>query len=103
RRADENVDLAIDELQHDRFQLVPRHLSVSDADASFRDDPLQPISDKLDVVDAVVNEIDLPVAIEFPHDRLPNQIAVESADARRHRHAIGRSSLQVADVANAKQ
>ncbi|TXT21979.1 MAG: Uncharacterized protein FD138_3859 [Planctomycetota bacterium] len=103
RCADEDVELAVHELDHDLFEFVPLHLPVPDPDASFRHDPLNPVGHRLDVVDAIVNEEDLAIAIEFPHDRLPNQIAVEPADARRHRHAINGCRRQIADVSNPQQ
>ena len=64
---------------------------------------LHPIGDRLDVVHAVVDEIDLPVAVEFAQDRVPDQLVVPADDPRLDRQAFRRRRLQVADVADAEQ
>ena len=62
-RADQNVDLSAHEAEHRRFEFARSHLSVSDVVASFRNNLLQPSGNIENVVNAVVDEKDLPVAI----------------------------------------
>ena len=57
----------------------------------------------LDVVDAVVDEVDLPVAVQLAQDGVADQLRVEADDARLDGQAVRRRRLQVADVADAQQ
>ena len=57
----------------------------------------------MDVVDAVVDEINLPVAVEFAQDGVADQLLVPADDARLDRQAVRRRRFQVADVADAQQ
>ncbi len=63
RRADQDVRLVADELQHHIFQLPLAHLAVPDDDAGIGHQLLNLVGHFSDVVDAVVDEIDLPLAI----------------------------------------
>ena len=58
-----------DEVEHDFFEFALGHLPVTDADAQFGHDRLQPIGDLPDVFDAVVHEEHLAVAIQFSLER----------------------------------
>ena len=40
---------------------------------------LQPVGDQLDVVDAVVDEVDLPVAVQLAQDRVADQRRARTA------------------------
>ncbi len=59
----------VDEIEHHLFQLALGHLAVADADARLGHDLLQPVGDVLDVVHAVVDEEDLPAAVQLPQHR----------------------------------
>ena len=56
-----------------------------------------------DVVDAVVDEVDLAVAIQLAVDGALDRLVVEAADAGLDRLAVGRRRLEVRDVADAQQ
>lgn len=73
RRADQNIRLAPDESRHDVFQLVPVHLPVADEDSRLGNQRANSIGNGLDRADPVMNEIDLPVAVHLPHNRLADE------------------------------
>ena len=56
-----------------------------------------------DVVDAVMDEIDLAVAIELAVNGALDDLAVEAADAGLDRLAVGRRGFEVGDIADAEQ
>ncbi len=66
-------------------------------------DPLQPLSDQLDVVDAVVDEINLPAAVQLAHDGVADQLLVPAADARLDGQPIFGRRFEVRNVAHADQ
>ncbi len=70
RRADQNVRLMPDEFQHHVFQLALGHLAVADDDPRIGHQLEDFIRHFRDVVNPVVDEIDLPLAIQLAHDRL---------------------------------
>ena len=61
------------------------------------------VGDALDVVDAVVDEVDLAVAVQLAVDGPPDRLGVEPDDARLDGLAVRRRRLQVRDVADAQQ
>ena len=64
---------------------------------------LQLVGDVVNVVDAVVDEVDLPFAVELAQDGMADQLRIEADDARLDGQAVLRRRLQVADVANAQK
>ncbi len=73
------------------------------ADPRLGDDRLDQVGDGRDVVDAVVDEIDLAVAVELAVDGPLDDFAVEPGDAGLDRLAVGRRGLEVGDVADSQQ
>ena len=73
------------------------------ADPRLGDDRLDHVGDGRDVVDAVVDEVDLPVAVQLAVDGALDDLAVEPGDAGLDRLAVGRRRLEVGDVADAQQ
>ena len=69
RRGQQQVELVVDEVEHHLFQLPFGHLAVADADAGLGHDLPQPPGEVFDVVDAVVDEEDLPAAVQFAQRR----------------------------------
>ena len=65
-------------------------------------DPLQLGGEQLDVVDAVMNEEDLPAAIQFAQHGVANQRFVEPGDARFDGQPIFRRRFEIRDVAQAQ-
>ena len=57
----------------------------------------------VDVVDAVVDEVDLAVAVQLAVDGPLDRLVVEPEDPGLDRLAVGRRGLQVRDVADAQQ
>ena len=57
----------------------------------------------LNVVDAVVDEVDLPAAVQLAQDRVADQVVAEPRDPRLDRQPIGRRRLQVRDRPHAQQ
>jgi hypothetical protein len=65
RRADEHVEVAMVEREHDLLERALRHLSMRDADLRFRQELLEIARDALDVLDAVVHEVHLAAAAQL--------------------------------------
>ena len=99
RRADQDVRLVADELHHHVFQLPFAHLPVADDDAGIGDQLLNLIGHLDDVLHAVVNEIDLPLAIELAQDRLLHALLVVRHHFRHDAPPILRRGGQRADIA----
>ena len=76
---------------------------MADDDARLWNQFLQLRRDLPDGVHAVVDEIDLPAALQFLLDRRLNQLVVPTRDHRLNRHAVFRRSLNHAHVAQSHQ
>ena len=76
---------------------------VADEDARLRDQLVDVIRHRLDVVDAVVDEERLPVAVQLPDDAGADQLAVPAADASLDGQPVVRRRLQIGDVSYAQQ
>ena len=94
---------SLDEGQHRPLELFAVHLAVADGDPGLGDDRLDLVGDGLDVVDPVVDEVDLPVAVQLAVDGALDRLRVEAGDAGLDRLAVRRRRLQVRDVADAQQ
>ena len=103
RRGQQQVEAAVDEVEHHLFQVVLGHLAVGDGQAGLGHDLPQPPGEDLDVLDAVVDEEDLPAAVQFPQHGVADQLGVEARHAGFDRQAVLRRRLQVRDVAQAQQ
>lgn len=79
RGRDENVSLT-DELPHRQFHRIFAHLPMNDVDFGFGDDAADLICNRFDVVNAIVNEVDLSVTVQFTNDRRPDQFPIPAAD-----------------------
>ncbi len=66
-------------------------------------DRLDQIGDGHDVVHAIVDEIDLAVAVKLAHDRPLDHLAVKSGDPRFDRLAVRRRSFEIGDVADTQK
>ena len=64
---------------------------------------LQLVGDVVDVVHAVVDEVDLPFAVQLAQDGVADQLRIEADDARLDGQPVLRRRFQVADVADAQQ
>jgi len=103
RRRHQDVGVAAHKLDHRLLQLVLVHLAVADDDTGLGHDLLQAVRDVVDVVDAVVDEVDLAVAVQLADDGVADQLMVEADNPRLDRQAVARRRLQVADVADAQE
>ncbi len=74
RRRDEHVVLVPDEGQNHLLQHRLVHLTVPDPEAGLRHQQPQFRCQSVDVVDAVVDEVDLAAAVDLPQDHLSNQV-----------------------------
>ena len=100
RRGEQNVVAVGDEVEHDFFEFRFRHLPMADANARLGDDLAQFVGHGLDVVDAVMHEEDLPVAVQFAQHRVTNQLVVEPGHARLDRQTIVRRRFEVRNIAH---
>ena len=73
RRRQQDIGLAAHEPQHHVFQLVLGHLAVADVDLCLGHDLGQPHRHGVDVVDAVVDEVNLPAAVQLAQDRVAHR------------------------------
>ena len=55
-RAQQNVEAAVIEVEHDLFEFALGHLAMADTNPGFGDKVGQPFADPADVLDAIVNE-----------------------------------------------
>ena len=69
RRRQQHVELVRHEVEHRALERVLGHLAVADDDARVGHEPLQQIADRIDRLDAVVDEVDLAAAFELGADR----------------------------------
>ena len=86
-----------------RSSSSPRHLAVGDSDPGLGHDRLNGVGDGGDVVNAVMDEIDLAIAIELAVNGALDDLAVEAADAGFDRLAVGRRGFEIGDIADAEQ
>ena len=71
-----------DELQHHVFQLALAHLPVADDDPRVGHHLLDLVGDLEDVVHAVVDEVDLPLALQLAQDRQLDALAGRTPSPR---------------------
>src|SRR5581483_7502906 len=102
RRADEDVGLVPDELEHHLLQFPLAHLAVADDDPRVGYELLNLLGHFKDVVHAVVYEIDLSFAIQLAKDRLANALLIVADHLRDDAAAVLRRGGQAADVAQAE-
>ena len=85
RRADEHVEAAMIEVEHDPLQRAFAHLSVGDTDVGLRQETHEVRRDRLDVLDPVVHEVNLAAAAQLPQHGFANRLPVPLAHERLHR------------------
>ena len=73
-RRHQHVDIAVHERVHAVLELVLAHLAVRHADPRPRNDPLNVIGDRLNCLDAIVDEEHLAAAIELARDPFVDQV-----------------------------
>ena len=76
---------------------------MADANAGLGNDPLQLGGDQPDVVDPVVDEKNLPVAIQLAEHGVADQLFVEPRHAGLDRQPIVRRRFEIRDVAQAQE
>jgi hypothetical protein len=72
-RAEQHVVALRCELPHHALQVALAHLAVRHRDARFGQEPHQPFAHALDRVDLVMEEVDLPAALQLAHHCLADQ------------------------------
>ncbi len=101
RGAEQHIDLSRLELAHDAGQCVRRHPAVGNRDACLRNQFFQPAFHQPDGHHAVVEEINLPAAVQLLADRAGDHRIRVACDLGLHRHAFLRRRLEQAHVARA--
>ena len=76
RRAEQHVKASMIEIEHDLFEFALGHLTVPDANAGFRDQRLQLLLDAGNFFDSVVNEVNLPTALDLAQAGLTNDYVI---------------------------
>src|SRR5947207_3072654 len=76
---------------------------MADPDPRLRNDRLDQVGNGPNVVDAVVHEIDLAVAVELAVDGALDDLAVEAGDPGLDRLAVRRRSFEIGNVPNSQQ
>src|SRR5699024_5245446 len=78
--AQQDVEAAMIEIEHDRFQLALVHLAVGDADVRFRQDFSQLTGLAFNVPDLVVHVVDLPATADLAAAGFLDQRRVAARD-----------------------
>lgn len=87
--ADEDINFALDESDHDRFEFFLIHLSVTDGDAGLGDEFFDFFGDVIDAVDAVEDEENLSASGEFAEDGFANDFVGFWTDEGTHWETTG--------------
>ena len=95
--------LAAREGEHHPLQAALRHLAVADDDPGLRQEPAQLLGLGLDRLHPVVDEEDLPAAVELAQDGVPDEPRGGLRDARLDGQAVLRRRLDDAHVAHADE
>src|SRR5262249_33074514 len=74
---DQNVGFVADELQHHRLKLFFPHLAVADDNTSLRDEFAHQTRQRIDGLDAVVDEVDLTRTRQLVFDGAAYQFLAE--------------------------
>ena len=90
RRADEYVDLSVDESPHHVVQFPCAHLTVRDFHSRLGCERSYVLCDGVDRIDAVVEEERLPPAVELAVQRFGQQLIRPRKNVGEDRHAIAR-------------
>ena len=77
-RRQQDVVLVRDEVEHRPLERVLAHLPVADDDARFGHEPLQQVAQRVDRLDAVVDEEDLTAARHLGADRALDDAAASN-------------------------
>src|SRR5262249_27800574 len=72
RSAKQKIEALLVEVAHDVLELALAHLAVGDAYARLRHQLRHDVLDVAYGIDVVVQEIDLPAALELPQRRFPD-------------------------------
>ena len=103
RRAQQNIEAPVIEVEHHRLQLALVHLTVGDADAGLRQKRRQITGDALDVLDLVVEIVDLSAAAHLAAGGLLDQGAVVAGHEGLDRQPRFRRGGDDRQVAQARQ
>ena len=103
RGGDEDIRAPLHKSDHRRFHRIFVHLSMHDVDRCFRNQCVNFVGNRLDIVNAVMNEIDLAISIQLTNDCRTNQFTVPAAYPSLYGHAILRRSFKIRDIANPHQ
>ena len=102
-RGHQNVDIALDEIQHNFFQFMFVHLPVGEHDVCLRNKRRHMVCHLVDVVDTVVDIIYLSAPRQLPVNRLAHHLVVVLHDVGLNRQAVHRRFLQDAHIPDANE
>ena len=80
RRAQQDVELAVIEIEHDLLEVALRHLSVSDAQIGLGHEFRELLLDTANLLHTIVNEIHLATTLDFAQTGFANDDVVPLAD-----------------------
>ena len=103
RRRDKHVNITVDKVKHDLFQLMLLHLSVCKCDLRLRNERCDPVRDLDDRIDPVVDVVDLSAPRQLPADRLAHHLLIVLHDVGLDRHALLRRFLEHAHITDSDQ
>jgi len=103
RRAQQDVEASMVEVEHYLFELAFGQLAVADPNLCLRHEFCDLLFDLADVLDAVVDEIDLAAALDFAQAGLPNQDIVPLTDKSLHGQPLRRRRRDQRHVAQAAE
>src|SRR5262245_26961097 len=103
RRGDQHVEFVIDEIEHGLLHRFFAHLTVRDDEPRLRDNPADQFGDCDDRFDAVVNEEDLPLALQLLLDGAADDVLGEGHYVGLNRQAVARRRFDDRHVAHSHQ
>ena len=98
RRGEQHIIVVVGEVENDLFEFFWLHLSMSDGHTGIRDILMDHIGNLLQLTDAVVHEIDLPIARHLEVDGISDNLCTESMYLRLNGIAVGGRCLNDAEV-----
>ena len=102
-RRHEDVHVTPHESPHHGLEVLFAHLSVRNSQARARRQRLNARGDRLDGLDTIVDEIDLPPTVQLPRDRLLQQRVVPGLDKREHRRPVLGRRLEEREIAEPRE
>src|SRR6266850_673204 len=102
-RGHQHIRFIADEFQHHAFEFFFAHLAMRDDDARFRNELRDHGAERINGLDAIVNEEDLPFSRQFRLDCALDQLFLKGRDNRLNREAVARRRFDEGHITKADE